>query len=58
MDGYDGDWLGNARDLVRRRFGAIATDDRAARHKAADLLLRRGFSSDHVRAATRLDRDD
>ena len=58
MDGYDGDWLDNARDLVRRRFGAIAADDRAARHKAADLLLRRGFSSDHVRAATRFDPDD
>ena len=58
MDGYDGDWLDNARDLVRRRFGAIAADDRAARHKAADLLLRRGFTSDHVRAATRFDPDD
>lgn len=58
MDGYDGDWLGNARELVRRRFGAIAADDRAIRHKAADLLLRRGFSSDHVRAATRFDPDD
>lgn len=58
MDGYDGDWLDNARDLVRRRFGAIATADRAARHKAAELLLRRGFSSDHVRAATRFDPDD
>ena len=58
MDGYDGDWLDNARDLVRRRIGAIAADDRAARHKAADLLLRRGFTSDHVRAATRFDPDD
>lgn len=58
MDGYDGDWLENARDLVRRRFGAIAADDRAIRHKAADLLLRRGFGSDHVRAATRFDPDD
>lgn len=58
MDGYDGDWLDNARDLVRRRFGALASDDRAARHKAADLLLRRGFTSDHVRAATRFDPDD
>ena len=58
MDAYDGDWLDNARDLVRRRFGAIAADDRKARHKAADLLLRRGFTSDHVRAATRFDPDD
>ena len=58
MDAFDGDWLENACDLVRRRFGAIAADDRALRHKAADLLLRRGFSSDHVRAATRFDPDE
>jgi regulatory protein len=58
MERHDGDWLDNARDLVRRRFGAIAADDRTARHKAADLLLRRGFTSDHVRAATRFDPDD
>ena len=58
MDGYDGDWLDNARDLVCRRFGAIAADDRAARHKAADFLLRRGFASEHVRAATRFDPDE
>lgn len=58
VDAYDGDWLDNARDLVRRRFGNIAADDRTARHKAADLLLRRGFTSDHVRATTRFDPDD
>jgi len=57
MDSHDGDWLDHARDLVRR-FGAIADGDHAARRKAAELLLRRGFTSEHVRAATRFDPDD
>lgn len=58
MENHDGDWLDSARDLVRRRFGAIADGDHATRRKAADLLLRRGFTSEHVRAATRFDLDD
>ena len=57
MDSFEGDWSGNARDLVRRRFGA-ALEDLAARRKAADFLLRRGFDSASVRAATRYDPDD
>jgi regulatory protein len=58
MDSHDGDWLDHARDLVRRRFGAIADGDHAARRKASELLLRRGFTAEHVRAATRFDPDD
>jgi regulatory protein len=57
MDAYDGDWTENARDLARRRFpGRI--EDRAIQRKAADFLLRRGFSGDQVRAAVRLDDDE
>ena len=57
MDAYDGDWTENARDLARRRFPG-RLDDRAIQRKAADFLLRRGFSGDQVRAAVRLDDDD
>jgi regulatory protein len=57
MDAYDGDWADNARDQVRRRFPGGA-DDPATRRKAADFLIRRGFSGDQVRAATRYDEDD
>ncbi len=57
MQGFDGDWTENARDLVRRRFPG-ALDDRAIQRKAADFLIRRGFTGDQVRAAVRLDDDD
>ena len=58
MDGFDGDWVALARDLVARRFGQGVADDPARRRKAAELLYRRGFSGDQVRAATRFDPDD
>lgn len=51
MDGFDGDWNAIARDLVRRRLGAQGAKDPAQERKAADLLLRRGFAMDQVRAA-------
>jgi len=57
MGTFEGDWTENARDLVRRRFGA-SMDDLAQRRKAADFLIRRGFDGSSVRAATRLDLDD
>lgn len=58
MDSFEGDWLDNARDLVRRRYGDGVAEDLALRRKAADLLMRRGFPGDIVRAATRFDPDD
>jgi regulatory protein len=54
---WDGDWDEQARDLVRRRFPG-GFDDPATRRKAADFLIRRGFSADQVRAATRFDPDE
>jgi regulatory protein len=57
MDTYDGDWADNARDLVRRRFPGGA-EDPAVRRKAADFLIRRGFSGDQVRVAARFDPDE
>jgi regulatory protein len=57
MDSYDGDWAENARDLVRRRFPGGA-EDPVLRRKAADFLIRRGFSGDQVRAAARFDPDE
>ena len=50
MDSFDGDWNAIARDLVRRRLGAQGAKDPAQERKAADLLLRRGFAMDQVRA--------
>lgn len=57
LNAYEGDWSANARDLVRRRCGEIAPNDRLAGHKAMDLLVRRGFGSEQIRAATRPDLD-
>lgn len=58
MAAYDGDWLANARDLVRRRFGQALSQDPVLRRKAADFLLRRGYDGDSIRNATRFDPDD
>lgn len=58
LDAFEGDWAEHARDLVRRRFGASAVEDRGVQRKAADFLIRRGFAADHIRAATRFDPDD
>lgn len=58
LDAFEGDWNVNARDLIRRRFGAAPLNERATRHKAVELLIRRGFGSEHVRAATRFDAED
>ena len=58
MDEFDCDWSANARQLVQRRFGVIPAGDRQLRRKATDLLIRRGFGSEHVRAAARADKDD
>ncbi|WP_425493751.1 recombination regulator RecX [Noviluteimonas lactosilytica] len=52
------DWDATARDLVRRRFGDAVADDRNAQRKAADWLMRRGFTGAQVRAATRFDPED
>ena len=58
LEGFEGDWTDNARDLVRRRFGPAGPLDLAQRRKAAALLARRGFDGDSIRAATRWDPDD
>lgn len=55
LDTFEGDWTDAARDLVRRRYGETGPVDMAQRRKAADLLARRGFSGDSIRAATRFD---
>lgn len=57
FDSFDGDWAEQARDLVRRRFGPVV-DDLGWRRKAADFLIRRGFPTDNIRAATRFCFDD
>lgn len=48
---FEDDWADVARDLARRRFGEAGTRDIAQQRKVADLLLRRGFAMEHVRAA-------
>lgn len=52
------DWLASARGLVGRRYGPGVAEDPALRRKAADLLFRRGFDGDTVRAATSFDPDE
>ncbi|MDE2408124.1 MAG: regulatory protein RecX [Xanthomonadaceae bacterium] len=51
MDGFEGDWAENARELLQRRHPQALAGDREARRKAMDFLLRRGFGMEHVRAA-------
>ena len=58
MESFEGDWVEIARDLVRRRCGEGVADDPVRRRKAAELLYRRGFGGDQVRAAPRFDPDD
>jgi len=50
MSTFDGDWRQLARDLVRRRLGTEGTQELSWRRKAADLLARRGFDGDGLRA--------
>ena len=58
MASFEGDWAEIARDLVRRRFGEAGPADLAQRRKAAELLMRRGFDGERIRAATRFDPED
>lgn len=58
MASYEGDFLDNARDLIRRRFGEDGPQELPQRRKAADLLARRGFDGDMIRRATRFDAED
>jgi regulatory protein len=53
LSAFDGDWGEVAQAIARRRFGPELPRDLALRRKAADFLLRRGFASEHVRAAVR-----
>jgi len=54
----DDDWAAHARDLVCRRHGSPEHLDLATQRKVADLLLRRGFDGDSIRAALRAFPDD
>lgn len=55
LEGFDGDWAQNARDLVERRYGTDLAANPRLHRKAADFLLRRGFEGDCIRRATRFD---
>ncbi len=50
---FEGDWRELARDLVARRFGPDGLVELAAQRKAADLLMRRGYDGDAIRAVLR-----
>lgn len=52
------DWPALARDLVRRRLGTDVAANMTLRRRAADLLMRRGFGGDSMRAAILQDPDD
>ncbi|SEK85711.1 regulatory protein [Pseudoxanthomonas sp. GM95] len=47
---FEGDWRELARDLIARRFGPDRLVDLSVQRKAADLLMRRGFDGDAIRA--------
>jgi regulatory protein len=49
------DWLTVARAVRRRKFGATAPDSWAEKARQARFLQYRGFSADHIRAATGAD---
>lgn len=49
------DWSAHAAELVRRRFGERPGHDPATRLKAADYLLRRGFTLTQMRHALQHD---
>ena len=55
---FEGDWLEYAHDLARRRLGHRGLEPGLkAQRKVADLLMRRGFPGDIVRAVSRLPLD-
>ncbi|HEY1491590.1 MAG TPA: regulatory protein RecX [Steroidobacteraceae bacterium] len=51
------DWLELARKVRRAKFGAKAPADWSERARQARFLQYRGFSADHIRAATGADPD-
>lgn len=58
MATFEGDWRELAGDLVARRFGPEGPQGLPQQRKAADLLMRRGFDGEAVRAALRGALDD
>lgn len=52
------DWTARARELIHRRFGPPGQLSLGLQRKATDLLLRRGFAGDMVRAVIRSLPDD
>lgn len=55
LNTFHGDWAAIASDLVRRRYGPVASLELNQRRKAADFLIRRGFDMGAVRAVTSAD---
>ena len=51
------DWCAVAGEVRRRKFGAAPPDSWAEKARQARFLQYRGFSSDHIRAATGADLD-
>lgn len=51
LDTCEVDWSASALDLLTRRYSPAQLDDRAVRHKALALLLRRGFDQETAYAA-------
>ncbi|MDE2451686.1 MAG: regulatory protein RecX [Gammaproteobacteria bacterium] len=49
------DWRALAGEVRRRKFGAVPPDSQADKARQARFLQYRGFSSDHIRAATGAD---
>ena len=57
LDAADVDWVAQARQVHRRKFGASALRSAPERAKQARFLQYRGFSSDQIRAVLKSDTD-
>lgn len=51
LDSVEENWSQLAHELIQRRFGDPLLHDPARQRKAADLLLRRGFTREQMRQA-------
>ncbi|PJK08122.1 recombination regulator RecX [Lysobacteraceae bacterium NML120232] len=51
IESVEENWAQLAHNLVQRRFGEALAEDPARQRKAADLLLRRGFTREQMRQA-------
>lgn len=55
---YEAQWCDHACDLAQRRYGDVLHESLQIQRKAAQFLIRRGFTAEQARAATRFEPGD